>query len=194
MSFAGKFSGAVLAGGRSTRMGTDKAFLRIGDELLIERQLRGLRETGATELLISGRSGADYAEFQGKVVYDEHLDAGPLAGLASLLKAAAYPLIVVLAVDMPAITPAMLIKILATCSENCGCVPIDGDRFEPLAAAYPKQLLALAEDRVANGKYSMHGLVSQAISEKLMQPLVIDAQDRGCFVNWNEPFDWQPAP
>ena len=193
MSFNEKFSGAVLAGGRSTRMGTDKALLRIGEELLIERQLRCLRETGAAELLISGRFDVDYSRFPAKVIYDEQADAGPLGGLASLLKAAANPFTLVLAIDMPAMTVATLAKILSTCTSNSGGVPVDGDRLQPLAAAYPKRSLALAKSRLAEGDFSMHGFVNRAITEKFMQPLPIEAQDLSCFVNWNEPSDWQPT-
>lgn len=187
------FSGAVLAGGRSTRMGTDKAFLRIGHEVLIERQLRCLRESGAAELLLSGRRSADYSQFQTKVVYDEEPDAGPLAGLAAVLDAAANPFVLVLAVDMPTMTPAMLAKILARCWENSGCVPIQGARIEPLAAAYPKRSLELAKSRLANGEYSMHGFVNQAIIECLLRPLPIEPEDRQCFINWNEPSEWHPS-
>ena len=172
-------------------MGTDKAFLRVGEELLLERQLRCLLETGADELLISGRTGVDYSQFPAQVVYDEHPDAGPLAGLVSILQAASYPFVLVLAVDMPAMTPAMLAKILSMCAEDFGCLPIDGDRLQPLAAVYPKRGLGLAKIRLADGDYSMHGFVNQAIAENLMRPLRIEAQDHPCFVNWNEPSDWQ---
>jgi molybdopterin-guanine dinucleotide biosynthesis protein A len=188
-----KFSAAVLAGGRSTRMGTDKAFLRIGDEPLIVRQLRRLRETGAAELLVSGRAGVDYSCCQAEVVYDEHPDAGPLAGLASLLEAAANPFVLLLAVDMPAMTAAMLTKLLAACAEDSGCVPCDEAKLQPLAAVYPKRSLALAKRRLADGAYSMHGFVNQAIAEGLAQTLPIEPEDWQCFVNWNEPSDWQPA-
>src|SRR5271170_4362015 len=90
------FSAAVFAGGASTRMGTDKAFLRLGRELLIERQLRCLRESGAAEVLISGRMGVDYSRFGLTVVHDERPDSGPIAGLAAILKAATFERILVL--------------------------------------------------------------------------------------------------
>src|SRR5271170_3122087 len=131
-------SGAVLAGGRSTRMGVDKAFLRVGRELLIERQLRCLRAAGAGELLISGRNGVDYSSFGARGVYDQHADAGPLAGVAAVLQASSCPQVFVLAVDLPAMTSAMVRKIISRCGDNSGCVPVDDDGIQPLAAVYPK--------------------------------------------------------
>lgn len=65
-------------------MGTDKAFLLIGNGVLIERQLDCLRESGVAELLISERPEVDYSRFAVKVVYDDQPDAGPLAGVAAV--------------------------------------------------------------------------------------------------------------
>jgi molybdenum cofactor guanylyltransferase len=189
----GKFSAAVLAGGRSTRMGTDKAFLRIGDKLLIEHQLRCLRDTGAAELLISGRPEVDYSAFRAQVVHDEHREAGPLAGLASVLRAASCPLVLVLAVDMPAMTSAILRKIISRCTEHSGCVPIEEHRFQSLAAAYPKSLHAMAERRVREGRGSMHEFVTEAIAETFVQTLQIEPSEQLCFINWNTPSDRLPA-
>jgi molybdopterin-guanine dinucleotide biosynthesis protein A len=187
-----KFSAAVLAGGRSTRMGADKAFLRIGDEPLIERQLRCLREAGADELLVSGRVGVDYSCFRGKLVYDEHPDAGPLAGIAAVLKAASFPLVLVLAVDMPAMTPEMLMRIVSRCEECSGCVPAQPQRFQPLAAAYPTTLIEPAEHLLKEGRYSMQGFVAAAVQRGLVKQLPLDPSEQPCFFNWNEPSDWPP--
>ena len=132
-------------------MGTDKAFLRFEDELLIERQLRCLQEAGAGEVLVSGRVGVDYSRFGLTVVYDEHPDSGPLAGLAAALKASVFDITLVLAVDMPAMTSAMLRKIVL-CADDLGCIPFEDRGFEPLAAAYSRHLLPLAEELLANEK------------------------------------------
>jgi molybdopterin-guanine dinucleotide biosynthesis protein A len=185
----GKFSAAVLAGGRSSRMGADKAFLRIGDELLIERQLRCLADSGAEELLISGRVDVDYSPFPGNVICDEHSEAGPLAGIAAVLKAASCPLVLVLAVDMPAMIPEMLRKIVLRCTGNSGCVPADQERFQPLAAAYPTALEAMAERRLREGRRSMQQFVTEAMTKGFVQPLLIEPHEQGYFLNWNEPSD-----
>jgi molybdopterin-guanine dinucleotide biosynthesis protein A len=184
------FSAAVLAGGRSTRMGTDKAFLHVGCELLLERQLRILRESGAKELLISGRSGVDYSTFGVRVVYDEYIDAGPLAGLAAILKAAVHRFVPVLAVDLPEMTTPMLQKIIAHCTEGSGCVPLDGSGYQPLAATYPKAALRLAQRELQAGRHSMQAFVKQAITDGLVQPLELSASEQLLFTNWNRPSDW----
>lgn len=190
MKKAAPFSGAVFAGGASTRMGTDKAFLRLGDELLIERQLRCLREAGASQLLISGRAGVDYSRFGLTVVHDERPDSGPLAGLASVLKTAVFEKTLVLAVDMPAMTSAMLNKIALLCEDNMGCVPVDDRGFEPLVAAYSRQQLPLAEELLAKGRYSMQEFVKEAVSRGLTRTLQLQPEEQPNFINCNEPSDW----
>ncbi len=184
------FSAAVFAGGASTRMETDKAFLRLGDASLIERQVRCLGETGAAEVLISGRVGVDYSRFGLTVVHDELLDTGPLAGLAAVLKAATFEKILVLAVDMPAMTSAMLMKIVSMCEDEMGCVPIDDRGFEPLAAAYSKQLLPLAEEMLAAGRYSMREFVKEAIDRGRMRTLQLEPAEQIHFINCNRPSEW----
>jgi molybdopterin-guanine dinucleotide biosynthesis protein A len=190
MIFAGDFTGAVLAGGNSTRMGTDKAFLRVGNELLLERQLRLLREAGATELLISGRTNVDYSGFDCRVVYDEEPEAGPLAGIAAVLQAASPALVMVLAVDLPAMTATMLHKILSYCEADTGCVPFHEDGFEPLAAAYPKAALPLAARLLATRSLSMQTFVRGAVAEGLLRQLPVHPSERVYFGNWNRPGDW----
>ncbi len=188
-----RFSAAVFAGGRSTRMGADKAFLRIGNELLIERQLRILSETGAAELLISGRPCVEYSALDTRVIYDEYPDAGPLAGLAAILRAASFPIVLVLAVDMPEMTVAMLAKIVENCKEDQGCIPQTQQRFEPLAAAYPKCALPLAEQRLNAQNYFLQDFIKQAIADGLLTTLELQPKEETCFVNWNYLSDWSPT-
>jgi molybdopterin-guanine dinucleotide biosynthesis protein A len=187
----GSFTAVLLAGGRSTRMGADKAFLRLGNELLIERQLRCLRETGAGELLISGRAGVDYSPFGVPILYDSQPDSGPLAGLAAALRAAASEMVLVLAVDLPEMTSAMLRKIISAAKAQSGCVPVVSGGFEPLAAIYPKALLPLAERRLGDQKFSMRDFAQASIDAGIMIPLVIDQSERVSFTNWNRPSDWR---
>ncbi len=185
------FTGAVLAGGRSLRMGTDKAFLRTKGELLIVRQIRCLKECGASEILISGHAGADYSALGPKIVYDECPGLGPLAAISTLMKVASFSHLLVLAVDLPELTSAYLKEILAGCEENVGCVPVDQSGFQPLAAVYPISLRPVIQRRLQEGHYSMRAFVSEAVSQGMERTIPVAPQDERLFVNWNRPSDWQ---
>jgi molybdenum cofactor guanylyltransferase len=171
-------------------MGTDKAFLEVRGETLLARQLRCLHEAGGAELLISGRPDADYSHFDAGVIYDLEPDAGPLGGLAAVLDSAHHDIVLCLAVDMPAMTPAMLRKILASATYAVGCVPFDEDSFQPLAAIYPKTVLPLIKRQLEEHELSMHSLVRRAIGGGLVRPLQLSPFEKRYFLNWNCPSDW----
>ena len=95
--------GVVLAGGRSSRMGRDKALLGWRGRPLLEHQLDVLREAGADEVRVSG-SREDYAG-----IADAVPQAGPLGGLAGIAQALAGDVeLLVIPVDMPLLQPALL--------------------------------------------------------------------------------------
>ena len=140
------FSAVILSGGKSSRMGRDKAFLEIRGQSLLSHQLSLAREIGASEIFISGRPDTDYSAFNCRVLIDETPGLGPLAGIASALKAANFPLLLVLAVDMPNMTGEFLKKLFAQCNDGIGAVPVSDEIIEPLAAFYPKSANALVQE------------------------------------------------
>ena len=100
-----RFSGVVLTGGRSTRMGQDKAFLRLADrsEPLVMTSARALRDAGAAGVVCVGGARAKLTALGLDVVPDDHPDEGPLGGLLTGLRVARLPIVVVLTCDMPSI-------------------------------------------------------------------------------------------
>ena len=90
------FSAVILAGGKSARMGRDKAFVEIGGQTLLARQLALARAAGAREVFISGRADVDYSAFDYRVLLDDFPAAGPLAGIECALAASTLPLLLVL--------------------------------------------------------------------------------------------------
>lgn len=79
-----------------------------------------VRELNPVELFLSGRADADYSLLGCPVLTDEFADAGPLAGIAVGLQAASAPLVLVLAVDMPDLTSAMLHLLRRQCASGVG--------------------------------------------------------------------------
>ena len=138
------FSAVILAGGKSSRMGRDKAFLEVGGQTLLARQIGLARELCAAEIFISGRADADYSGFGCCVLQDKYSDAGPLAGIESALNATKSSMLLVLAVDLPGMSTEFLRRLAAGCSETCGVIPKLAGHVEPLAAFYPKATQSLA--------------------------------------------------
>ena len=184
------FSAVILAGGKSSRMGRDKAFLEINGQPLLARQIQLVRAAGAGEVFISGRTGTDYSAFGCHVLQDEFLDAGPLAGIERALTKASEPLLLVLAVDLPDMAAEFLRGLAAHCRENCGAVPRVGKNLEPLAAFYPKAALPLAVALLAAQSNAVKQFAEQCVQASLATFVDVAADDVQRFQNWNSPADF----
>lgn len=103
--------GFVLAGGRSRRMGGDKALIHQTGVPLIQRALAVLSTAGLQARIAGART--DLSSF-GDVVPDEpvHADLGPLSGICSALSVANSRYAVVLPVDLPLIPASLIIYLL----------------------------------------------------------------------------------
>ena len=182
------FTAVLLAGGKSTRMGRDKAGVLINGEPLWQRQLATLRATAPRELFISGKPDGPYADAGVEIVSDITPDCGPLAGFEAALRRASHPLVLVLAVDLPAMTADFLSALVceATVSSK-GCVTRDEHWFEPLAAVYPHTCLPLATECLLSEDRSMQRFVRLAAEQGHISIRELAENERTLFRNVNRP-------
>jgi molybdopterin-guanine dinucleotide biosynthesis protein A len=122
----------ILAGGRSTRMGTPKRDLRVGDQTLLEWMVRRLAPSFA-ETIVCGASAPKPA----RAVADLRNDGGPLAGIEAGLRAARTPYVYVVACDMPRATAKLGDFLLARAAGHDAAVPVTA-LPQPLCAAYSR--------------------------------------------------------
>lgn len=189
-----EFSAALIAGGRSRRMGTDKAFLAWQERPLWEHQIEKLRSLGPQEMLLSCRPDQPFPPASDVMsIYDAWPDCGPLGGIASCLRVCASPLLVVLGIDLPLLPVAFLKSLLANCTPGCGAaVSMQGDReslcYEPLGAVYPLAMRELAEAQITAGRLSMQEFIRLGIERGLMRPAQIHVEN-DWFTNLNSPDD-----
>lgn len=182
------FSAVILAGGKSSRMGRDKAFLDAGGQTLLARQIAVARAAGAEEIFISGRGDTDYAAFPGRVLHDRLPDAGPLGGVEAALTRAAHPLLLVLAVDLPEIQAALLGELAGHCTSGTGVIPRVQGALEPLAAFYPRAARPLARRLLRRKQFAVCGLAERCCAAGRMREVEMTAA-AGQFLNWNSPAD-----
>lgn len=180
------FAAVLLAGGRSTRMGRDKATLIIEGQPLWQRQLATLRALNPTELFISGRRDGPYADAGVEIIEDAIPGLGPLAGIAAALRRAESPLVLVLAIDLPAMTADFLVTLLRV---GCSVVLQHAGYFEPLAAVYPKCALSIAEEQLQEKDYSVQRFVGCLIKEGHAEVRSIAGPEEPLFQNVNSPGD-----
>ncbi|HEX8281155.1 MAG TPA: formate dehydrogenase accessory sulfurtransferase FdhD [Chthoniobacterales bacterium] len=181
-----RFSAVLLAGGKSTRMGRDKAFIEIGGVPLWRRQLRTLEQLAPAELFLAGHARAEWQDAACTIIPDAQEDSGPLAGIVSALRRSSSPLLLVLAVDLPNITRDDLQRLLDLCTNECGVVPRT-DRFEPLVAAYPTRALSIAEQLLSARSYSLQEFARHCVADGLAREHHVAPADRAPFFNMNTP-------
>ena len=125
---------AILAGGKSSRMGTDKALIEINGQPLIERALHAVGQVTARQMILS--NNPERFSYPGVPVYPDLIPGkGPLGGIYTALTHALTPHILVVAVDMPHLVPALLAHLL---SLRAGF-----DVVAPTLEGYPQGTLAV---------------------------------------------------
>lgn len=145
--------GFVVAGGKSSRMGRDKALLNLDGETLIARALRKLRYVCAEAAIAGG--GADLAGF-GRVIPDEMPGCGPLGGIVAALEQSAYEWNLFLAVDMPFVPESALRALLAAAggSEMILLAQADG-YIQPLCGVYSRRALPVLRAELEAGRLKL---------------------------------------
>ena len=181
------FAAVLLAGGSSRRMGRDKALLPLKDgRLLWQRQLDVLRRLEPAELFVSGPRREGFPP-ELTCLPDEQPGCGPLGGIVSALGAMSVTRLVVLAVDLPLMTPEFLRGLLERAADRRGVVPRhrESGLYEPLAAVYPSACLALAQARLDGDDWSLQRFVRTA--DESLRAYEVATGEEALFANWNEP-------
>jgi molybdopterin-guanine dinucleotide biosynthesis protein A len=187
-------AGFVLAGGASSRMGRNKAFLMLSGRTLIEIVTSAVREAVGNVTIVGPPEV--YQHLGIPVIPDRTAHAGPLAGIETALShtTAAGNLPdwnLIVACDMPNVTPTVLRRILAeaqahpdaACILPCSCVT-GFSLTEPLCAAYHKRILPVISQALAEGIRK----VTDALPKESIHYLPMTNDP--AFQNINTPDEW----
>jgi molybdopterin-guanine dinucleotide biosynthesis protein A len=186
-------TGFVLAGGKSSRMGQDKAFMQLGGRTLLAHALE-LAQAATGKAWIVG--GAEKFATFGPVVEDLYPGCGPLAGIHAALADARTDLNLITAVDMPFLQLDLLKYLItrAAASQAAVVVPRAGGGLQPLCAVYRKAFGEVAQRSLDAGRNKVDSLFAE------VQTLVIEQAElerhgfgEEMFRNLNTEQDWQEA-
>lgn len=140
-------TGIVLAGGKSSRMGRNKAFLEWQGHPLIERSLQVLRPI-FSEIIISTNNPELYEPYEVKTVQDIYVDQGPLGGLHACLGEAQNDYSFFVACDMPFLDPEVIRFLAELTGKESVIVPDVAGGLHPLHAFYHKNCLPIIEKKL----------------------------------------------
>jgi molybdopterin-guanine dinucleotide biosynthesis protein A len=191
-------AGVVLAGGASTRIGRDKALLRLapGAPTFLETAVAALRST-CTAILVVAPAERRYAVGGARLIPDRWPGAGPLGGILTAFEELGGGRAIVLACDYPLVT-SDVVRALASRELHCtAVVPIapgvDGrDREHPLVARYDiHPWRDLARTAFASGERSLRGWL--ALGAPCLLDLAGEAELAAALLNVNSPEDLERA-
>jgi molybdenum cofactor guanylyltransferase len=155
--------GFVLAGGRSSRMGQDKALLPVDGRPMVEVALDKLRFLPLAAAPRIAGAASDLSS-HGAVIADLHPGFGPLSGIETALAASTRPLNVFLGVDTP-LLPAHFLAWMLLRAETTGAlvtIPRIAGRPQPLSAVYHRDLLSLITASRLAGNYKVITVMTAA--------------------------------
>jgi molybdopterin-guanine dinucleotide biosynthesis protein A len=151
-----RFTGAVLTGGRSSRMGRDKALIAVDGVPLAVRVATALRVAGATAVVAVGGDLDALAALGLDARADLYPGNGPLGAILTAFDAASTDLVVVLACDLLQVDAATVSCLLEAIGGHAAAVPVT-DRAHPLCAAYrASRCRALLGGAFAAGERTVH--------------------------------------
>jgi len=174
-------------------MGSDKAFLELGGEILVSRALK-LASSVTPDLRIVG-DAKKYAAF-GPVIEDVYRDRGPMGGIHAALRVSIAELNLMLAVDLPFVEPRFLQYLISQAQESGAvvAVPHAGGRWQPLCAVYRRAFLEVVEPALRAGKNKIDALFPSVETRVVDEAeLIRGGFSAEMFRNLNTPEDLESA-
>jgi molybdopterin-guanine dinucleotide biosynthesis protein A len=184
MYAAGSSAGFILTGGRSSRMGTDKALLPFGDGLLVDHMAAQVISTAGSVCLVG--QPERYVHLGYPAIADLFPGIGPLGGIATALSASQAEWNLIVACDMPAVPDGALDRILAVARKSGAdsVIPCPGSRLQPVCAAYRHSALAGLNRAVQDGVRALHRALEYIQVQRL------EFEHESWFQNLNTREEW----
>ena len=200
-----EISCAILAGGKSSRMGKDKAFLPMQNTNFLKKLLAEMQDF--SDVMVCGKKDSRLEEaaaseaIKARIICDQHEQKGPLEGIRCALKSSLNEYTFFCAVDMPFVTkelPRYLSQFI--CSDYESYVLTWQGKPEPLCAIYSKKLLPKIDALLAEGNLTIRGIFEESGSpmpESLQRtkyiPLELSPFSKKTLMNINTPKDYFAA-
>jgi molybdopterin-guanine dinucleotide biosynthesis protein A len=197
-------TGVVLAGGKSSRLGVNKALLKIDDVTLIEKSCL-LMKSIFPNVIISCDDHEQFDFIQAEKVKDVYQDLGPLCGIYSSLKSVNTKKIFIISVDMPFISPDLIRYLLNYKTDELITVPCAGQRTYYLCGLYSNELIPVLESILKANIEARNNnieLIKSSLSlwnfADRVGAEIVDVEEKAFFMkdlfyNVNTPKDWEYA-
>ena len=189
------FTGIILCGGKSSRMQTNKALLKLGDKTVIEIVAVKLKSI-FNEVLISANDSKEYDFLKLPVVNDVFIGKGPLAGIHSALKYSSTKKNFIISCDMPFISVGLIRYFIHLNSKKSILLPKSNGRIQQLCGIYSKSVINEIENifKLSEKDKNIKGSVYELIERVSIEFIDVDDQhfyNKNIFLNMNTPTEYE---
>lgn len=174
----------ILAGGKSSRMGSDKALLEYQGETFLSHLQQVMNDFD--EKLLSRNLNSNESSWV--QISDIHQEIGPMGGLHSALYCCQNDMIFVSACDTPYLTQKLIHKIIHEYDdEDVLLVQTSDERLHPLCGIYHKRIFSSLEKAIHQKNYRLMRWI-ETLNYKVIQ---LDEEESKQLMNFNTPQDYQ---
>ena len=182
-----KVTGVILAGGKNSRMGTDKGLLRVQGKRIVERIIEAMESAVDEIIIISNGNNYDYLGY--KVYRDLVKDCGPMGGIFTALSCSSNPKNFVVSCDMPFVNKE-LVNFIIENSDDCQiAIPLNGKMLEPLCAVYDTSCVEQFEVLLKHKEWKMQDSLAHFNVKQI--PIPENTFTANCFENINTPAEYE---
>ena len=172
----------ILAGGKSSRMGTDKGRLALGGYTFTEHIINTASVFDRTYISADDIS---YGEYGLPLINDIYKDCGPMGALYSAFSSCNSQWIFTIPCDTPLISRQEILRLFALADTDAQRVVFKGDKVYPTIALYNRSILPLIKEKLEKGELKMMKLLDSVKTQ------YIETEDNLCFTNANTPRDYE---
>jgi len=184
------FNGYILAGGRSSRMGSDKGLLQLGETTLIGHVIRSIEETVSNLFIISSNPG--HRNYDLTLIPDIIAGKGPAGGILTALEHSSVPFNFIVSCDTPFIRPQTITILMQKHGEFDITLPEVNGYPEPLCGIYSTSCAVKWRDVMTGGKLKLTDLIS-CFRYQLVPLTELNGGDKDEFFNINNVEDYTKA-
>ncbi|WP_210364347.1 molybdenum cofactor guanylyltransferase [Bacillus sp. REN3] len=190
-----KAGAIILSGGKSSRMGTNKALLKFAEKTNVER-IKDELKLVFDDIILVTNDPEIYQFLNIKTVTDDFPGEGPLAGIHAGLEASDYEENFIVACDMPFVSAELAESLVKALKHHDAVIPVVEGRQHPLFAAYQKRVASAAKESIEKGdlriRQMLGGLDVRYLDEEDLQLYCERSLDL-VFFNMNHPEEYEHA-
>ena len=182
-------AGFVLVGGRSTRMGRDKALLSWGSRLLIQHVVEQVAASVGGNVALVGTperyAAIDFAPHSAVLLADAHPGKGPVAGIEAALRSGRGDLNLIVSCDAPTLTEGwfeQLFQVAENTDAGCAVTVDQSGRVHPLCGVYRTRILSVVQRNLRINRLRAMDLVEDLEGLRVVMDAILP--------NLNTPDDW----